>query len=116
VKKLMLQFLVLAAALAIPAFADNGKNHAAVDPDDAYKNNCMRCHSGTPNYSPRMTQTILMHMRVRANLPQDEAEAILKYLQDSNADAPKKHAKTNSRPQTNATQQKPQATRQTGGQ
>ncbi len=111
----MLQILFLGAALAVPAFADDAKNHSAVDPDDAYKNNCMRCHSGTPNYSPRMTETILMHMRVRANLPQDQAEAILQYLQDNNADAPKKHAKTTNRPNTDA-QQKPQATRQTGGQ
>jgi len=48
--------------------------------DDAYKQNCTRCHSEVPKLNERMTKTILRHMRVRANIPQDEAKAILEYL------------------------------------
>jgi len=48
--------------------------------DDAYKQNCTRCHSEVPKTNERMTRTILRHMRVRANIPQDEAKAILEYL------------------------------------
>jgi len=57
-------------------------NRRQLDPDEAYKNTCMRCHTSTQQYSPRMTKTIVMHMRVRANLTQEEAQAILKYLTD----------------------------------
>jgi hypothetical protein len=48
--------------------------------DDAYKQNCTRCHSEVTKVNERMTKTILRHMRVRANIPQDEARAILEYL------------------------------------
>ncbi len=68
---------LLSACLAQAA---DHKTHQAVDPDDAYKNNCMRCHAALPEYSPRMNKTIMMHMRVAANLPADQAQAILEYL------------------------------------
>jgi hypothetical protein len=76
--------ITLAVMTIMPMFAASGRHD--IDPDDAYKNNCMRCHTSTQQYSPRKTQTIVMHMRVRANLTQEEAEAILKYLtEDSSA-------------------------------
>src|SRR5262245_20674432 len=76
------QFACLSLAALSAALAQAGENttHRAIDPDAAYKNNCMRCHTSTQQYSPRMTKTIVMHMRVRANLPEDEAQAILEYL------------------------------------
>lgn len=46
----------------------------------AYKANCTRCHSELPKLEPRAMTTVLMHMRVRANMPKDEARAILEYL------------------------------------
>jgi hypothetical protein len=33
-----------------------------------------------PKMGTRRTKTVVQHMRVRANLTQDEAEAILEYL------------------------------------
>jgi len=48
--------------------------------DQAYKSNCTRCHAEVPKMGSRRTKTIVQHMRVRANLTQDEAEAILEYL------------------------------------
>lgn len=72
---------LLFVALAVTfARAGDSTSHRSVDPDTAYKNNCMRCHASTQQYSPRMTKTIILHMRVRANLPEDQARAILEYL------------------------------------
>jgi t-SNARE complex subunit (syntaxin) len=78
-KKYLALSLPLLLAPYLAAAADS-KTHQTVDPDVAYKNNCMRCHSALPQYSSRMNQTIMMHMRVAANLPADEAAAILEYL------------------------------------
>lgn len=58
------------------------KMHAmhTLSADDAYKQNCTRCHSEVPQANARTTKTILRHMRVRANITQDQAKAILEYL------------------------------------
>ena len=46
----------------------------------AFRANCGRCHNPPEQLSPRITGTVLRHMRVRALLsPQDERD-ILKYL------------------------------------
>jgi cytochrome c5 len=46
----------------------------------AFQENCGRCHNPPEQLSPRITGTVLRHMRVRALLsPQDEHD-ILKYL------------------------------------
>jgi len=76
------RFICLSFVILTACFAQAGQNtnHHEIDPDEAYKNNCMRCHAATQQYSPRMTKTIIMHMRVRANLPEDVAQAILEYL------------------------------------
>jgi hypothetical protein len=71
--------------LALPPFAQSQHKKTQIDPDDAYKNNCMRCHAAVQDYSPAKTATIVMHMRVRANLTEEETQAILRYLQDSPA-------------------------------
>ncbi len=70
--------------------ATTGTNHhRVIDADNAYKNNCMRCHTALPQYSPRMNKTVLMHMRVDGNIPGDEAAAILDYLNDASEPAAK---------------------------
>jgi len=83
---------ILIAMLAVPlgmALAQPRKASKFIDPDDAYKNNCLRCHSSVQAYSPEKTETIVMHMRVRANLTDQESRAILEYLQDNAASAKK---------------------------
>ena len=54
--------------------------------EQLYEINCSRCH--TERYPTERTEaqwkTIMMHMRVRANLPADQAKKILKYLKDNN--------------------------------
>ena len=52
---------------------------------ELYSMHCNRCHP--ERYPTERTaaqwKTILLHMRVRANLPAEQARAILKYLQDN---------------------------------
>jgi mono/diheme cytochrome c family protein len=54
---------------------------AATNPGErAFRANCGRCHNPPEQLSPRISGTVLRHMRVRALLsPQDERD-ILKYL------------------------------------
>lgn len=74
--------LLLLCLTAVPGFAGEKPTPAAIDPDQAYKNNCLRCHAAVRTYSPRMTSAILMHMRVRANMTAEDTQAILQYLTD----------------------------------
>ena len=51
---------------------------------ELYAMHCNRCHP--ERYATERTgaqwKTIMMHMRVRANLPAEQAKAILKFLQE----------------------------------
>jgi mono/diheme cytochrome c family protein len=51
-----------------------------------YAINCNRCHS--ERYPTERTdgqwKTIMLHMRTRAQIPAEDAKAILKYLQENN--------------------------------
>jgi len=47
-----------------------------------YCNTCHNARTGA-EFSPAEWQMILMHMRTQANLPADDARAILEYLQSS---------------------------------
>jgi len=51
--------------------------------EQAYKSNCTRCHTAPPALSPRQANTVLRHMRIKANLPARDAEAIYQYLLQS---------------------------------
>lgn len=55
-----------------------------LDGAQLYSVHCSRCH--TERYPTEHTaaewKTLLMHMRVRANLPASQSKAILKYLQE----------------------------------
>ena len=55
--------------------------HAPVDRGErAYNANCSRCHYAPETLNPRITGTIVRHMRVRANLSAADERAILHYL------------------------------------
>jgi cytochrome c5 len=45
-----------------------------------FQSNCSRCHYAPESLSPRITGTVVRHMRVRANLSAEEERMILKYL------------------------------------
>jgi mono/diheme cytochrome c family protein len=42
--------------------------------------NCQRCHRPPEQLSPKITGSVLRHMRVRATLTKEDEQAILKYL------------------------------------
>lgn len=42
--------------------------------------NCSRCHMPPMTLSPRITGTVIMHMRTRARLSKEDQEALLKFL------------------------------------
>ncbi len=87
--------LVCSAALqaAEPATASEAEPAAKAEKKPAVKKltgaelyamHCNRCHP--ERYPTERTasqwKTIMLHMRVRANLPAEQAKAILKYLQE----------------------------------
>ncbi len=51
---------------------------------ELYAINCNRCHPERypTEWNPAQWKTIMLHMRVRANLPAEQAKTILKYLQE----------------------------------
>ena len=98
-KKILIASLLCLTTL--PLLAQSRHKKTPIDPDDAYKNNCMRCHVAVQEYSPAKTATIVMHMRVRANLTEEETQAILRYLQDSSVNPAAKHHME--KPETNQT-------------
>ncbi len=51
---------------------------------ELYAINCNRCHAEryATEWTAAQWKTIMMHMRVRANLPAAQAKVILKYLQE----------------------------------
>jgi cytochrome c5 len=51
---------------------------------ELYQINCNRCHPEryATEWTPAQWKTLVLHMRVRANIPAAQAKAILKYLQE----------------------------------
>jgi mono/diheme cytochrome c family protein len=51
---------------------------------ELYAINCNRCHAEryATEFTSAQWKTLMMHMRVRANLPAAQAKLILKYLQE----------------------------------
>lgn len=45
-----------------------------------FKQNCSRCHISPEGFPPRISGTILRHMRVRASLSQQDERDILHFL------------------------------------
>jgi cytochrome c5 len=57
---------------ATPSRAETG--------DQVFAANCSRCHAAPMALSPRITGTVVMHMRVRARLSQNDEQLLLKFL------------------------------------
>jgi mono/diheme cytochrome c family protein len=45
-----------------------------------FRANCARCHASPPTFPPRMMATIVRHMRVRANITDQDRRLILRYM------------------------------------
>jgi hypothetical protein len=78
---------VLGAVVSV-ALADTGGKPAKkkLTGEQLYAINCNRCHA--ERYPTERTdaqwKTIMLHMRTRAQLPAEDAKAILRYLQENN--------------------------------
>ena len=76
----------LASLAAADVKPDNKKSEkkTALSGAELYAMHCNRCHP--ERYATERTaghwKTIMLHMRVRANLPAEQAKAILKFLQE----------------------------------
>jgi mono/diheme cytochrome c family protein len=45
-----------------------------------FNQNCSRCHQAPDGFPPSISQTVAMHMRVRANLSDADYKALLRFL------------------------------------
>jgi cytochrome c5 len=50
------------------------------DGEKKFQQNCSRCHNAPESLSPSIAGTVVRHMRVRASLSKQDAEAILHFL------------------------------------
>ena len=82
--------LVAVCLSAVPAHAEPDKKTDAkpvpkkLTGAELYAINCNRCHPEryATEFTAAQWKTIMLHMRVRANLPAAQAKTILKYLQE----------------------------------
>ena len=78
----------IAYAVASVAFAKDSEPRPKkkLTGEQLYAINCNRCHA--ERYATERTdaqwKTIMLHMRTRAQIPAEDAKAILKYLQENN--------------------------------
>lgn len=76
------------AAAAFPAILAQQPGHKQNQQTDAteqrgervFVNNCARCHRPPMTIPPQATGTVIMHMRVRARLSEQEEKDLLHYL------------------------------------
>ena len=66
------------AAAAATGAAQDENFH--VEGEKRFRSNCARCHAAPPKFSPRMMATIIRHMRVRANITDQDMRLILRYM------------------------------------
>jgi cytochrome c5 len=45
-----------------------------------FEQNCSRCHTAPSSFSPRISGTIVRHMRVRASLSRHDEKALLQFF------------------------------------
>jgi cytochrome c5 len=90
----MLVLVAIGLAAAAPAAASSGKSATTAAGGDRsaqddtvrlqgekrFRANCGRCHTAPPKFAPRMTATIVRHMRVRATLTDEDTRLILHYM------------------------------------
>lgn len=50
------------------------------DGERIFQQQCSRCHTTPDGFSPRISGTVLRHMRVRASLSQSDEQKLLRFL------------------------------------
>ena len=71
---------VLLIADTKPVKETGARTHARSEGERVFAINCSRCHMPPTSLSPRTTGTILMHMRTRARLSQQDEQALLNFM------------------------------------
>jgi mono/diheme cytochrome c family protein len=74
-----------AAAGQVPPAADRPSQQKSAVPtttegEKVFIANCARCHTPPMTLNPRVTGTVLTHMRVRARLSRKDEKLLLQYL------------------------------------
>jgi mono/diheme cytochrome c family protein len=85
-----LAVITICFGLALAAWARGKQDNSsprpaalAADGEQVYQSNCTRCHNTPPAMTGRQTRVVVRHMRVRANLVADQADAVLQYLAEN---------------------------------
>jgi cytochrome c5 len=80
-------FTVSAQEQSAPQAAHPSKAATAAQPvqqqsegERAFQQHCSRCHNAPEGFSPRISGTIVRHMRVRASLSQHEEDELLHFF------------------------------------
>ncbi|TSA34862.1 MAG: cytochrome c [Porphyromonadaceae bacterium] len=83
---LSIAFIVGIGTIIIINSCATTANIAAKTGTQLWGENCIRCHNAPPSsdYSPAQWETIGMHMKLRANLTDDETNKIVAFLKSSN--------------------------------
>jgi cytochrome c5 len=70
------------AAMKVEDGRDQKTSSRTVQPsgEEVFKANCARCHTPPMSISPRITGTVIMHMRTRARLSREDEQLLLKYM------------------------------------
>jgi cytochrome c5 len=65
-----------------PAAAANSTQdeNLHLEGEKRFRSNCGRCHLAPPKFAPRMMATIVRHMRVRANITDEDMRLVLRYM------------------------------------
>jgi cytochrome c5 len=58
----------------------NAATHQQSEGERIFKENCARCHTPPDGFSPRISGTIVTHMRVRANLSAHDEQELLRFF------------------------------------
>jgi len=88
-KKLLLLTIVLVAGIVTTTLINGcaaSKMVTAKSGSQLWGENCIRCHNApsSADYSPAQWETIGMHMKLRANLTDDETNKIVAFFKSSN--------------------------------
>jgi cytochrome c5 len=72
------------AATKVAATASGAKQAAQADEENegqrVFEQRCSSCHNAPEGFSPRISGTIVRHMRVRASLSKREEEVLLRFF------------------------------------
>lgn len=73
----------MCSLLSVGSLAGAPQSNQTPDGEEVYKTNCTRCHNTPPSLNERQARVVVAHMRVRANLTERDANAVMHYLAEN---------------------------------